>query len=252
MSDDSNTQIDPFQDAAESLLYGDPQTAGDKLKALITAAVPHYSEQHNSKKRLDAELRRTQEALAKFKQEEERFVSNVDAIALGEHHVYREYLDDLQQSGAFDIERFRRDNGGNDPPPRDLANIHLQLRAAGTPGIRSFDECLRASARKTAEKLPGAYLRETDPQVNASRRVKQMQMDRARARGMDPEQYAAQFESRQPNLDYGDIPVTVESQAARERREAGEGGVELTPMRKSAFDRFFAGRGQGTDRRPGR
>ena len=110
-----NDHQDPFDDVANSLLYGDPSEASQKLKQLVTAAVPQIAEQRDGQKRIAAEQRRSQAALDQFKREEERFAGDADATALAEKKIYDEYLQDLTSTGAFDIAKYRQDHGSNPP-----------------------------------------------------------------------------------------------------------------------------------------
>jgi hypothetical protein len=76
----------------------------------------------------------------------------------------------------------------------------------------------------------------------------------AEARGMTLEQYKQQqLPNRMPNVDSGEA-ATSESIQAADRRNSGEGGVNLTERRSAAFQKHFVNRvggGKGTDRRPG-
>jgi len=73
----------------------------------------------------------------------------------------------------------------------------------------------------------------------------------AASHGLDLEGYETNFQpvSRQPNVDAGEA-ATPETIQARDRRDSGEGGEDLTPYRKKGFQKFFANRGQGVDCRP--
>jgi hypothetical protein len=118
------------------------------------------------------------------------------------------------------------------------------LRNGWHPPVRGNLARQRSKGHRT-----GAYLRETDPQVNATRAVRAMQEQRAKSRGMGLREYQDQFTSRQPNIDTSDEYVTPES---NQRRTLQAFGSDVTPAmeatrtanRKDAIANMRAARGQ--------
>jgi hypothetical protein len=160
-----------------------------------------------------------------------------------------EQLNDLIKAG-FDIGQYA-EKTGRAPSQNDIFNMHRDLRSVGNPSMRSPEQLFEDVSGQIEGKF-GIQRRVKNIDANRKRGVADRMKQSANSHGTDLDEYQTNWapQSRQPNLDMG-APATAETIAARDRRDAGEGGEDLTPKRKSAFDRFFAGRGGGTDRRPG-
>jgi hypothetical protein len=240
---------DPFNDAAEALLYSDPETAGQKLRHLMTEVVPNIV---NGNARVRGEHARSMATVEKFKQENPDFVNNRLVAAATEGAIYDEQMNDLIGVG-FDLADFRK-KAGRDPTLGEIANEHLRLRSVGAK-VRSADDLVDAAATRVEEQMPGVRRRIHDPVQNAKRRVGDMIADRAKARGKDVQAYRDQYASRQPDYVHSDQPVTPRSIQQATLRDFGEGvSDEQTAARKQRNSDYIASlknRTQGTDRRSG-
>ena len=67
-------EVDPIRDAAETLLYGDPELAGEKLRTAIRSEA---SKIHAHQGRLRSEQARSQADLRQFKDENPEFMANL-------------------------------------------------------------------------------------------------------------------------------------------------------------------------------
>jgi hypothetical protein len=130
--------------------------------------------------------------------------------------------------------------------------MHLQARANGNPNTRSAKELFNDAVAPQIEGQFGVRRRLRSEEASRKRGVQDRMKASAASHGVDFDKYATDWapQSRQPNLDAGE-PVTPQTIQSRDRRDAGEGGEDLTPYRANAFQKFFVNRNQGTDRRPG-
>jgi hypothetical protein len=250
MSDhtDNNEFVDPVKEASEILLYGDPDTAAEKLRTAIHFEAARLNQHEARDGRVRSEHARSMESLRKFNDLNDAFRDPLIQAA-GSAAMASEQYSDLVNAGFLNVEKFRETTGRN-PSDHDIFQLHLEARANGVKGLRSTDKLLDDVATTIEEKF-GVKRRVTNIDENRKRGVTERMKASAASHGTDLEGYATSFQpmNRQPNLDAGEY-ATPETIAARDRRDAGEGGADLTPNRKAAFDKFFANRGGGTDRRP--
>jgi hypothetical protein len=249
-TDNNEQPRDHMVDTTESLLYGDPDTAAENLRKSMTTEFDRLHTHRANQARLNAAQARSRAELQQFQEENPEFVANEAAVAAGERLCYLEQVKDLQKAGLYDRAKFREQNG-RDPTHGEIGNHHLFARANGLD-VRSVKDLLDSSAGQVEEQMPGVRRRIKDIDKNRANAVRDRMKLSAASHGVDLDRYATDWQpqSRQPNLDAGG-PATSQTIQASDRRDAGEGGDDLTPSRKAAFDKFFAGRGQGTDRRPG-
>lgn len=243
---------DPVNAAAEMLLYGSPEEAAAKLREAIHAEAAKIHQHQANTGRLRAEQTRSQAALQRFRDDNPEFVASEAAVAAGERFCYSEQIKDLEKVGLFDRAKFRAEHG-RDATFGEIGDFHLLARSNNFD-VRPVDEILNTAADRVTEEMPQHRRRLHSEEASRKRAVLDRQRVSARSRGVDINDYLTNIapRSRQPNLDSGE-PVTTETMAARERREAGEGGVDLTERRSAAFQKHFANRvggGKGTDRRP--
>jgi hypothetical protein len=246
--DENGQPIDPVTQAAETLLYGDPETAAVALRKAIHSEASRMVAHQAANGRIHAAHRKSMTALQRFVDDNDAF-KDPAIQAAGRSIMAQEQLRDLEAIG-FDRQKFEEAEGRK-LNEQDVFNAHLEFRANGIPGIRSDDELLDATAGHLEDKF-GIRRRLSNIDRNRQRAITERKRVSAQSHGVDLEDYQTNFEphSRQPNLDSGEV-VTAETMHARERREAGEGGEDLTAKRSAAFKKYFEGRGQGTDRRPG-
>ena len=88
--------------------------------------------------------------------------SNSDVHALGHDLMTAEQLRDLEASGAYDGDYFRK-QAGRDPTPDEIHNKHLEARARGVRGVRSADKLIDHVAGQVEQRLPHVKRRKLPP-----------------------------------------------------------------------------------------
>jgi hypothetical protein len=134
--------------------------------------------------------------------------------------------------------------------------MHLQAAAAGHPGIRLVDQWFDSAIDRLEEKIPTARRRIRDEAHNRKRAIADRMKVSAQSHGWSQEEYAInQPQTRQPNLDYRDQPVTPRTMQQQTLAAFGEGvSAEQAATRSQRNSEYIASlktRTQGTDRRPG-
>src|SRR5258708_20071044 len=139
-ADNTPDQIDPFGDAAESLLYGDPEVAKEKLRGAIIYGAAQTNAHQERQGRLRAEHARSMASLAKFNELNDAFEDPL-VQAAGKAAMASEQYADLVNAGHLNVEKFREATGRN-PTDQDIFQLHLEARAAGVRGLRSTEKLL--------------------------------------------------------------------------------------------------------------
>ncbi len=88
---------------------------------------------------------------------------NPVSVAMIEHAIYAEQMNDLQRLGLFDLEQFRRENG-RVPAFVEIGNIHRQARADGVEDIQPFEDFLIGAL----EKVRGSLRERPSPEDGAA------------------------------------------------------------------------------------
>ncbi len=183
-------------------------------------------------------------------------VNNLASKAAGEAFCYEELLHDLTRAGVLDLAK-HREQFGHDPTFGEIANMHLQAAAHGVKGIRPVHEWFDRAMERTEEQVPAARRRIKDIDHSRKRAVQDRMNASAMARGLTPEEYAAQqLPSRMPNYSsYDGEPVTPQTMQRATLEAFGEGVTADQDAARIAKNKAaiaaMTNRTQGTDRRPG-
>jgi hypothetical protein len=132
---DNNEFVDPIKEASESLLYGDPDTAAEKLRTAIHFEAARLNAHQARDGRLRAAHSKSMAALNKFMEENDAYKDPV-VQAAGKAAMCSEQYADLVNSGFLDVAKFKEQTG-RAPTEQDVFNWHLQARANDVRGIRS-------------------------------------------------------------------------------------------------------------------
>ena len=208
-------EVDPFEVAAESLLYGDPATAKDRLRDAIYqgAAQMHAHQARQSViQREHASSKAVAEQFAAENPEWAKDPMIVDAVKAGMRIAQ---LDDLLKAGL----EFGKiaEATGRVPTQDEIFNMHRDLRAAGDPNARSPTQLFEDVSSQIEQKF-GIRRRIRDADHNRTRAARDIVNDRRKLRGLPPEEFG---EAVRPSTYDRGVAATEETLAAMERRQAG-------------------------------
>jgi hypothetical protein len=127
--------VDAATAAVEALSYAD-ESAPQKLRHAITETIG----QHEWARAVEAEQRRTTEAVDRFRRENPQLL-DPDVSAAGENMLLR------MQAEELDIAAWTKANGGTPPTGQQIIGWHRDHRVAGTPGITRDVTTLLETAR---------------------------------------------------------------------------------------------------------
>jgi hypothetical protein len=140
---------DVFSNAVEKIQFGDPSEARDALVGAVRYSLDHQ-------KNLDA-IKAEEEAnkatFAAFQKSNPQLFKDKMTEAAGRQAMYEQQLVDVVRYGGLDVEKYRNENGGMDPPQDRVAAAHLSLRAGKVKGVRSAAEMLEQTARELANRF---------------------------------------------------------------------------------------------------
>jgi hypothetical protein len=221
-NDQTRPEVDPFQAAADSLLYGSPEDAGKTLRDAIYTGAQQIQQHQARQGVIQRELASSGEVAKRFAEENPEWAKNPmirDAIKAG---MRVEQLNDLIKAGV-DIGKWS-EGLGRVPNENEIFNAHLELRAAGRPEVRTPEQLFDDVAGQ-AEETFGLRRRLRSEDANRKRAAQDRVKAAAAAHGMTVEQYEMnQLPSRMPN--YTDIdsePVTTQSIQQSTLRSFGDG-----------------------------
>jgi hypothetical protein len=160
-------EVDPFEVAAESLLYGDPAVAKEKLKDAILHGAAAMHAHQTRQGIIDREAASSQEVAQRFSQENPEWANDPmirDAVKAG---MRVEQLNDLLKAG-LDLGKIA-DATGRVPTENEIFNMHRDLRAVGNPNMR------------TPEQLFEDVSSQIEGKFNIKRRLKDIEHNRKRA-----------------------------------------------------------------------
>jgi hypothetical protein len=218
--DQTPPEVDPFQAAAESLLYAGPEDAAKSLRDAILQGAAQVQAHQSRQSIIERELAASRAEAERFANENPDWAKDpmtVDAIKAG---MRVEQLNDLMNAGV-DIGKWS-ESLGRVPSPDDIYNAHLEMRAAGNRGVRTPAQLFDDVASQVETKF-GLRRRLRSEEHNRARAVRDRLVASAKSHGMTPEEYAiSQPMSRQANLDAGE-EVTTQSIQQATLRAFGDG-----------------------------
>jgi hypothetical protein len=239
MTDNTPDQIDPFGDAAETLLYGDPDIAKEKLRTAIIYGAAQTNAHQERQGRLRAEHARSMDSLRKFSELNDAFEDPL-VQAAGRAAMVNEQYNDLTRAGFLNVEKFRETTGRN-PTDADIFNLHLEARANGVRGLRSTEKLLDDVAATIEEKF-GVKRRITDIDQNRTHGARSMVNERRALRGLPPEEFGDDQPAPRARSRDGDRPVsdTTPEQYTRDQfgygRDADDAvDAQMAQSRKNAI-----------------
>jgi hypothetical protein len=227
-TDNTPDQIDPFGDAAESLLYSDPDTAKEKLRTAIIYGAAQTNAHQERQGRLRAEHTRSMESLRKFNELNDAFEDPL-VQAAGKAAMASEQYADLVNAGHLNVEKFREATG-RDPTDHDIFQLHLEARANGVRGLRSTEKLLDDVAGTIEEKF-GVKRRRTDIDQNRTHSARSMVNERRKLRGLPPEEFGEERPAPRPQARDGDQPATSNSVQEWTAKQFGAGLEDDVPVR---------------------
>ena len=237
MTDNTDThppEVDPFEVAAEQLLYGDPTSAAAKLREAVFHGAAAMSAHQARQSVIQREHASSKAVAERFATENPEWAADVmvrDAVKAG---MRVEQLNDLMKAG-IDIGKWS-ESLQRVPSETDIFNAHRDLRAVGNPNVRTPEQLFEDVASQIEGKF-GIRRRLRDADHNRSRAARDIVNERRRLRGLSPENFSEP--ARPSQYDRG-TTATEETLAAMERRHAGfdaDDGVDaaIAASRKKAI-----------------
>src|SRR5258706_13104241 len=150
-STDNNEFVDPFGEASESLLYGDPDIAKEKLRTAIIYGAAQANAHQARDARIRGEHARSMESLRRFNELNDAFEDPL-VQAAGKAAMASEQYADLVNAGHLNVEKFKEQTG-RAPTDHDVFQLHLEARANGVRGLRSTEKLLDDVAGTIEEKF---------------------------------------------------------------------------------------------------
>jgi hypothetical protein len=244
-NDQQLDQQQPQQDAAtaatEAISYLD-ETAPAKLRQAIAEGVG----QHEWARAVEAEQRRTNEALNRFKQENPHLL-DPDVSAAGESMLLR------MQAAELDLASWSKANGGAVPTGQQVIDWHRDHRTRRTPGITDDVSVMLETARnKLHEKFKIRDPRHDPDRSRATFMAERRERDAAlkgRAKPFGTETAADTSDSAEH------VPTEISPEQDTLRalgvaREAEAMNTQRTSTRDSAIQQMIADRKSRAGRNP--